>query len=289
MAINLFQNDFIRFKRDGKDVSILVQRDEYPDNPRNWDNLGRMICFHNCYRLGDEHSFKTQNDFLVDLVQKTMSPPEVAARIRAGETKIEAAVLDDGVTLMEHWKDWQGDEQVEAVATGENTDQATLRLWMALDLLEDSTLWSLIDPDRAAILPVYLLDHSGLTVSTASFCDPWDSGQVGWIYVTCEKFLKETGYTKAQWPGRAIEMLNNEVKTYDQYLTGDVYGFQEFELDEDGDWIETENSCWGFYGCDIEENGIVDDVPGLAEAIASGDYETGNATIHSSVSYTYEF
>ena len=28
------------------------------------------------------------------------------------------------------------------------------------------------------------MDHSGLAMQTASFNDPWDSGQVGWIYVS---------------------------------------------------------------------------------------------------------
>ena len=32
------------------------------------------------------------------------------------------------------------------------------------------------------MLPLYLYDHSGITMNTTGFSCPWDSGQVGWIY-----------------------------------------------------------------------------------------------------------
>src|SRR4030042_1625044 len=41
--------------------------------------------------------------------------------------------------------------------------------------------------DTAIILPLFLYDHSGITMSTKPFSCPWDSGQVGYIYVTREK------------------------------------------------------------------------------------------------------
>ena len=36
------------------------------------------------------------------------------------------------------------------------------------------------------VLPLYLYDHSGITMSTGAFSCPWDSGQVGFIY--CKPF-----------------------------------------------------------------------------------------------------
>jgi hypothetical protein len=38
--------------------------------------------------------------------------------------------------------------------------------------------------------------------------------------------------------------LTGEVETYDQYLTGEVYGFT-IEKGEDEEHVD---SCWGFYG-----------------------------------------
>jgi len=41
------------------------------------------------------------------------------------------------------------------------------------------------------VLPLYLYDHSGITMKTTPFSCQWDSGQVGYIYVTYEDIRKE--------------------------------------------------------------------------------------------------
>ena len=92
----------------------------------------------------------------------------------------------------------------------------------------------LIKQGAIVILPIFMYDHSGITVSTKPYGDRWDSGQVGFIYATRED-LKREGFTKK----RATEFLENEVKIYDQFLTGDIWGY-----DVEG----TTESCWGFYG-----------------------------------------
>lgn len=58
---------------------------------------------------------------------------------------------------------------------------------------------------------------------------------------------------------RVTEYLKGEVETYDQYLTGDVYGYKVFKV-ENGEEEELD-SCWGFYGqedCMLEGVGIVE-------------------------------
>ena len=37
-------------------------------------------------------------------------------------------------------------------------------------------------------LPLYLYDHSGLTLATTPFSCPWDSGQVGWVLIERKDF-----------------------------------------------------------------------------------------------------
>jgi len=39
-----------------------VSVDIYSMDPREWDNFGRMVCFHNRYALGDKHDFN-KNDY----------------------------------------------------------------------------------------------------------------------------------------------------------------------------------------------------------------------------------
>ena len=103
-------------------------------------------------------------------------------------------------------------------------------------------------------LPLYLLDHSGLTMNTTGFTCPWDSGQVGWIVVDKKKVLSEYGWTNLT--KERIEKikgyLRSEVETYDNLLTGSVYGFTV--KDKDG---EETDSCWGFYGTDHRKSGLL--------------------------------
>lgn len=52
-------------------------------------------------------------------------------------------------------------------------------------------------------LPLYLYDHSGITMSTGGFSDSWDSGQVGFIYVTPERAKDEWGSGFVQYIGES--------------------------------------------------------------------------------------
>ncbi len=106
-------------------------------------------------------------------------------------------------------------------------------------------------------LPLYLYDHSGITISTGAFSCPWDSGQVGFIYTTPER-MKELGVDAA----KAEEYLRSEVEQYDHFLTGNIYGFTCFKkvtCGECGGTKEEEtDSCWGFYGYDHKRSGLFD-------------------------------
>ena len=57
--------------------------------------------------------------------------------------------------------------------------------------------------------------------------------------------------------GRTKEALESEIETYDLYLTGEIYGFNL--TDEDG----VMDSCYGFYGENIWENGITEYLPAV--------------------------
>jgi len=109
-------------------------------------------------------------------------------------------------------------------------------------------------------LPIYMYDHSGITINTTGFSCGWDSGQVGFIYIT-QKKLDEMGVTlnnDEEWPDfleRLKKYMVGEVETMDQYVTGDVYGFKV--KDAEGEDVD---SCWGFYGDDVKTNGILDHV-----------------------------
>lgn len=127
------------------------------------------------------------------------------------------------------------------------------------------------------IKPINLYDHGGLTVSTSNcypYNDRWDSGVVGFIYVTKKTIFEECGnITEENWLERADKYLEGEMKTYDQYLRGDVYSFrltktiiQQDKCPHCGEVIrEYEDEKFidgfsGFYGDCLEENGILDNL-----------------------------
>lgn len=97
-------------------------------------------------------------------------------------------------------------------------------------------------------LPLYLYDHSGLTMNTTGFSCRWDSGKVGFIYVTHNKVREEYRVKRVgkKLRERVRQYLKNEVKTYDKWLTGSFVGFV-IEWPEGGDLEEDDmDSCWGF-------------------------------------------
>jgi len=111
--------------------------------------------------------------------------------------------------------------------------------------------------DAAIILPIYMYDHSGITIKTTPFNCPWDSGQIGYILVS--KATVRNEYKVKRISKQKLELVEkvllSEIKEYNQYLTGDVYGYQLF--DEAGQEI---SSCWGFFGSDPKTNGIEDSI-----------------------------
>jgi hypothetical protein len=108
------------------------------------------------------------------------------------------------------------------------------------------------------ILPLYMYDHSGITISTTPFTCAWDSGQIGFVFIR-QKEIDELGcYRKdnqsfSDYKEELKKSLISEVNTYDMYLTGDVYSFHI--QNKEGDVID---SCAGFYGTDWKNNGLSD-------------------------------
>lgn len=109
------------------------------------------------------------------------------------------------------------------------------------------------------ILPLYLYDHSGISISAGTvnpFDNPtvrrdefgrgmgWDTSMVGFVYTTRETMVEQCGETNANDPAFVQKAVLAEVSEYDSYLRGEVYGFV---VDPDG---PDEDSCWGFVGDD---------------------------------------
>lgn len=127
--------------------------------------------------------------------------------------------------------------------------------------------------DIAVMLPLYLMDHSGLWMNTGGFSGVdshgWDWGQVGYIYVTNDEVIHEYGDLSKESIARAEKYLRGEVETYSDYISGQVYGY--IITGPEGEDI---GGCWGYFGSDrdymIEEakNTVDYDIEKQAELAA---------------------
>lgn len=174
--------DTIRIKKteDGYRAEYLCY-DNCPMSPREYDNLGTMVCWHRRYDLGDKHDFEGHEDF------------------------IKALAREDGDCFC-HF----------ATEAKMKDYEDTYKYIGTLDSEEISDIVCKYN----LILPLYLYDHSGITVSTRSFSCPWDSGQIGYVYVSHKNIVKEYGKLDIDAARKRLEV---EVKEYDSYIQGDVY------------------------------------------------------------------
>lgn len=107
----------------------------------------------------------------------------------------------------------------------------------------------------AFVKGVYLYSHSGETIKLSPFVCQFDSGQIGFIIVSKEAIRKYYGIQRVTnvYLDKAEKLLLSEFKELKQYVEGEIYHFQL--NDENGNEID---SCGGFFGNDITENGILD-------------------------------
>jgi hypothetical protein len=92
------------------------------------------------------------------------------------------------------------------------------------------------------ILPIYMLDHSGIALATSPFTCPWDSRMVGFIWFT-EADCKKWGL-KDDETVNITQQLTAEVETYGKYVNGECYGYA---MREEDNYDDEQDSCWGFY------------------------------------------
>ena len=93
--------------------------------------------------------------------------------------------------------------------------------------------------------PLYMMVHSGVSVSLGGYNDPWDSGQCGFACIT-----KSTAEEFGLKPDDYESFLKSAVDTYDAKLIGNVIGYTIDQLkycDSCGHTSDDHlDSCWGF-------------------------------------------
>ena len=142
-------------------MRVIKTIDEYPTNPREWDNLTTMICHCRNYSLGD----------------------------------VKESEKFEGFTSLKELK------------------QALVEY----------------DGEMAYIKPLSLYDHSIQTLAISEPTDMWDSGYVGFIFVTKEqarKWFNVKRITKSVIE-KIEKLAQSEVEEYNKvWLWGEVYNLE---------------------------------------------------------------
>ena len=104
------------------------------------------------------------------------------------------------------------------------------------------------DYGATVVLPLYLYDHSGITVSTKPFSCQWDSGQVGLVFMSAKAIKDGWGDHPHPTDEDLPDIIASSLNSFDRYIRGEVYGYSVTR--ENGD--EQDGPVGGFY-CDPDE------------------------------------
>lgn len=199
---------------DGRKLRLVIEQDQFSDDPRSWDNFGTMLCCNQYYQLGDCNSNRDTELQLAEICRKY----------------------------------GKSDEEIDEMTFAEEVQ-------------------FILDQDNVCGLPLWLYDHSGISMSTERQCS-WDSSFVGLIFVEKDFYLAQMCLKDEEdWKAKAKETLKGEVKTYSDFLEGNVYGWTLYEptvvirqsmdgkelsreIDEEGEVVD---SMVGFYDPTLED------------------------------------
>ena len=250
-----YESPFKMVDNEGVEYTLTIEQDNHPENPREWSNVYTMVCWHRCYALGDKHDYDNSDEFFADILYNICGKELEDIEELPTREKYKLACENDELYIQElNLYDHSGisistsngypyNDRWDAGCVGfiYVTKEKALKEWGGI-------------PEK---------DESGEFIKIPH---EHPDGSVSYS-------IKYTPITEENWKECAEYHINNEVETYDQYLRGDVYGFtltkkvlkqdkcphcgeviREYEEDEFVD------SCWGFFGDSLEDNGILGNI-----------------------------
>lgn len=211
-----------------KHYKLLIVAPFEPMSPREWDNIGTMVCWHKRYDLGDEQPKNTPTEWMTFRANEAQHWPFD----RTFEERYDRLYRRYG---------WLGDREDEGKLE---------RLHTQLKAQQQAAL-----EKHYVMLPLYLYDHSGLVMNTSGYSCPWDSGQVGWVY--CSRAKLEEEQLGDRTDDQVKELLRGEVALYSSYLSNEVYNFRVMAWNDDEDEaVEVARDDADYYGMDPKTNGM---------------------------------
>lgn len=219
-----------------KAVCFRIDPVNEPDNPRDFQNLGTMLCWHPRYKLGDydKNPYGDIDDALAELVFEHVPAKDIFEYLQAGKSdSLSLTKKADGTLVFSDESD-EFDFTVELPAeecdeSGHQFQEFVKYIIKQMGVVDTSWLLANKAPD-IVVLPIWMYEHSGIAISTSygyPYSDRWDSCCCGFIYAS-----KQDGVTfgawkedtpDKEWREKAAQQLACEVKVYSYYLDGEVY------------------------------------------------------------------
>lgn len=251
----VYESPFKMVDADGVEYTLKIEADDYPESPREWDNVCTMVCWHRDYDLGDQHNYDGVEDFFQTLCKEVL-----------GKRYDETDEL--------YWHDMF-----------KMLKESNLILIKPINLYDHSGLTISTSNgypynDRWDAGCVGFIYVTKKTIFDEGCCLLAKDENGNYIRIEHKHENAPSTYshktistTEDNWKDVADHYIECEMETYDQYLRGDVYGYtltkmvteqetcphcgeviREYEEEQEVD------SCWGFYGDCLEENGILDNL-----------------------------
>ena len=250
-----YESPFTMVDSEGVKYTLKVEEDDRPEDPRECDNICTMVCWHRHYKLGDNHDYDGIEDFFQSLCKEVLGKgyDETAEMYWQDMFKMlreSDLILIKPINMYDH----------SGITVSTSNGYPYNDRWDAgcvgFIYVTKKTIFKegccLAEKDENGNYILVEHKHEGMP-STYS-----------------HKFIPTTD---DNWKQVADEHIESEMEVYDQYLRGDVYGYtltkhvveqeicphcgkviDEYEEDEEVD------SCWGFFGDVLEENGILDNM-----------------------------
>lgn len=223
-----FNSPFNMTDKEGNEYRLIVERDDYPEDPRTWTCVTTIWTWHRDYKIGDTHKFKTPFEGLCQLCENyNIKYDEYEDTISSLYKKLQeySDIIIMPINAYEHSNitistsnaypynnRWDGG-QIGFVFIDKETIFKELR-----NITEDNWRQRAIE----------------CITNEVKDLDQWLQGDI--YGYTLKKKIHQHDIIRCPHCNEIID---------------------EKEYDE---WIE-EDSCWDFYGNVIEENGILENLP----------------------------
>lgn len=247
-------------------VALATEYDDWAgDGPRKeWDNVTHLYTWSRGYASPDDNPYDEPRDFIEAALREAYDDD--------AEALLEAVLATKGTPFRLTRDDSDPDGPMMVLEKYGNALLVNRSAWLAGPMwpasddgmgevgeAEDEVFSEVADwsgvlrvlEGRCALVPIYMLDHSGIAYSTTPFCDSWDSGQVGWGYMSLAEARAEWGVygrSDADVLSAARAAIASDVRAYSAWVEGDVLSGRVLSLDGEHD-----DACGGFYGYESDE------------------------------------